>query len=736
MAELSVDIVASANQLVSELSKGATAAKNLENATIQLGKSQIFLSNATGKFFKEFQDGSVIMQKAVSAREELNAVGIQTTAQIQEQITLLTTLRDKYSEDAAVVLQLDKSIETLTQGFQDLLNTSRATLPVFDSMSGAYNQLNRLGITTSRSVERQRQQLERLKVTFKNDAVVVEQLNQRIRALNNTMSRTGRGAGRTSQIFFQFGQAVSDFSVAGIRGAANNLEFLALQLGASGPLILAVTAATVAFIAFEDQIIDAVTGGGAALKELTKDVKDVSDSIIELSKSTKISFSGSLEELEENAIKVGSVVEKLEEKARDLRLELGKQQTSTTGGVTTFVSTSPEIQAIQKDLEAVNNVLSRQKGILESLNGTIEEEKLLREVIADLEDTSLTKNEEAVKKEKEKLNILERIQQKNKDLQRDLDILKSIDQERLGTILRQNQALDRQIKSYQETARIVSFLQELQSRGVDAFRVSDAADFRLGFVLTDKNGKTISFDDAASFLDNLQGKIRAGDLRNTGELSPLNDPDSSAADSQIEALEAIRSGADLTAEAFERAGISAEFFFTQTREGLELAAQLSADAAGNIAGAFADAYEASGEKSKAFFNLSKAFSIAQATISTFEGANKAFAMQGPLGFISGAAIITAGLANVAKIASTRPGGRGGSAAAGGSSAATGPGILDPRQGRGVDDRFVRDTTALGFNESRMPSSLQVNIFGEFNLRGSDLVASVETTQRRQSRTRG
>jgi hypothetical protein len=53
----------------------------------------------------------------------------------------------------------------------------------------------------------------------------------------------------------------------------------------------------------------------------------------------------------------------------------------------------------------------------------------------------------------------------------------------------------------------------------------------------------------------------------------------------------------------------------------------------------------------------KALAVAQATIDTYAGANKAFAQGGPAGFITGAAIIASGLANVRKILNTDvPGG--------------------------------------------------------------------------------
>lgn len=55
----------------------------------------------------------------------------------------------------------------------------------------------------------------------------------------------------------------------------------------------------------------------------------------------------------------------------------------------------------------------------------------------------------------------------------------------------------------------------------------------------------------------------------------------------------------------------------------------------------------------------KALAVAQAVIDTYAGANKAFAQGGTAGFITGAAVIAAGLSNVKKILSTDVGSGGG-----------------------------------------------------------------------------
>lgn len=86
---------------------------------------------------------------------------------------------------------------------------------------------------------------------------------------------------------------------------------------------------------------------------------------------------------------------------------------------------------------------------------------------------------------------------------------------------------------------------------------------------------------------------------------------------------------------------------------------------GNFADAAATAYELSGGKAKAFFALQKGFAIAQATIDTYAGANKALAQGGIFGPIAAASIIAFGLANVALIASMKPGGGAGRTSGGG-----------------------------------------------------------------------
>jgi hypothetical protein len=82
------------------------------------------------------------------------------------------------------------------------------------------------------------------------------------------------------------------------------------------------------------------------------------------------------------------------------------------------------------------------------------------------------------------------------------------------------------------------------------------------------------------------------------------------------------------------------------------------DAFGMIGDSLMQFSQMSNNKHKELFAVAKAFSIAQAVMNTYEGATKAFAQGGIFGYVTAAGIIAAGLANVARIASTQPGSSG------------------------------------------------------------------------------
>jgi hypothetical protein len=83
--------------------------------------------------------------------------------------------------------------------------------------------------------------------------------------------------------------------------------------------------------------------------------------------------------------------------------------------------------------------------------------------------------------------------------------------------------------------------------------------------------------------------------------------------------------------------------------------QATSQQIGTISSMLMQATAAGAARNKALFDINKAASIANAIVSTYEGANKALAL-GPWGIPVAAAIVAGGLANVATIAETKFGG--------------------------------------------------------------------------------
>jgi hypothetical protein len=108
-------------------------------------------------------------------------------------------------------------------------------------------------------------------------------------------------------------------------------------------------------------------------------------------------------------------------------------------------------------------------------------------------------------------------------------------------------------------------------------------------------------------------------------------------------------------DAFARGILTQEQFGIVSQRVAEKAAETYAATASSALGNFSKAFEGIAGKNKELFIASKAFGIAQATIDTYIGANKALASAPPpLNFIAAAAVIAAGIANVIKISSQTP----------------------------------------------------------------------------------
>ncbi len=207
--------------------------------------------------------------------------------------------------------------------------------------------------------------VSRLEKQFKNALNAAQGLDKGLDGVDKSLGKVNRSMGRSSQIAFQAGQAISDFSTAGILGAANNLEFLALQMGASAPVMIGLAALTSAFIVFGDDAKEALFGVATSLEDVEKSAKSAADELIGISKEFNVSFEGSLEDLESDLGRIDGIIEKLVEKRNELNQIVTSLSVTRGPGGATFRSTdlSREVEA---QLERIEVVLARQEGIRES----------------------------------------------------------------------------------------------------------------------------------------------------------------------------------------------------------------------------------------------------------------------------------------------------------------------------------------------------------------------------------
>jgi len=109
-------------------------------------------------------------------------------------------------------------------------------------------------------------------------------------------------------------------------------------------------------------------------------------------------------------------------------------------------------------------------------------------------------------------------------------------------------------------------------------------------------------------------------------------------------------------------------WWNNNKDAVARSAQLMQQSIGQIGTTFMQLAQTGDSQNKRLFETGKKFAIAQALISTYVGFTKAIEQGGPLGIITGASVLAAGMAKVAAIRATKMNGGGGG---GGSSSARG-----------------------------------------------------------------
>lgn len=551
-----------------------------------------------------------------------------------------------------------------------------------------------------RELKQTAQGADQLEAEFNQAGVAATRLDQ-------NLSKVNRNARGSSQVFFQAGQAVSDFASAGILGAANNLEFLALQLGASGPVLIGLSALAAAAIVFRDDLSAAFTGLDADLENLKTKTKEVADSLISINKTVKVSFDGSQEELEQSAQKVDEIVSRLESRVAALRGAIGARQTGRGGpGGITFNALA-DVSGLQDELDSVLRVLTRYQGIQESINTQVEDEKVLRETIGDIETLGLNKKEEAVKKGREEKTLLDQALEANQKLKTTLESLRNLDTDRLGQILLQNNGLREQIK-------IVQRIAEEQAK---AARV--AASSLGGF--TAVQGRGLSAQGAVTPIEDIITDIRkraAEDKRTKLDLPVNLDP---------QLVDEVTAAYDRQQEAIAETAAQAE--------------QLAGVVAGGLTDAISSFFTAVGSGDDPFTALRQsignfAVDLGRTVIgfAIAGDAIKNFVQSAPgVGIAAGAGLIALGSALKKSAQEKTNSFVAGGASASAASGINGPEYLgnDPRRG----NQGIERSYEPGYNPISSLAQFSVPEF-TFRIMGEDLVAVSDKNTRRQSRTRG
>lgn len=528
----------------------------------------------------------------------------------------------------------------------------------------------------------------------KSATVAGNQVEKASDNITRSTAKMNRGFGNTSSVAFQAGQAISDFSVAGIRGAANNIEFLALQLGLNSPLILGITAATVALTVFSDEIRDAFAPD-IDFDQLTADVKGVADELVRIRDGVKVTFEGTADELEKDAERIGRIVDALTEHKNNIQKLLTREQTQQIGGVTTFLADSPAIRVLQGDLEAVETILARQLGIQESITESAEEQRLLEQVIADLSETTLERTEEEGNR---KRTQLDRAIEANNRLKEQLEALRNIEGSRLGLLLSQNQQLQEQIK-------IVRRINEARSTGL------------IGGDLRELAGQGLSQEGAVTPLgDLIEGINRRRSRERRQQLTGLRllDPGT---------VEEIESASERSVMALQELAAQSEQLGQSIQQG--------------IGGAFASLATSIGEGENLFDGLRNAvggfaIDIGQTMIGFgISGlALKRFIVDPVTAIVAGGGLVALGAA-LKKSVSSKTESFTTTGAIGSDRSSLSP-LADPRQGR--DGRFRRNFES-GFQPIHHNFQSAAIMSFDFRIAGEDLVASNRRATQRQNRTR-
>ena len=551
---------------------------------------------------------------------------------------------------------------------------------------GASAALNRLGLQTTDQVMQQVRAYDELIARYKSDAVLTRQLIQQKEGLLRQVGAVGRGLKSNTQIYFQAGQAISDFSVAGIRGAANNIEFLAASLGASAPLMIGISLAAATFFTFGDDIVKALTPIKDAAEDVRQSLSDVLK-VIDTGQNLNLSlFDTQLPGAIENTKKQ---LEILEDRIRGSAALNDPSGLVGLGFFDRFLGTKEEIDRIGKlrgllkylekeEEDASKRRLAREAAGLvtaaeaNKIAGEQLKTDLARivpaEKLKDISGEQLLLLAQKGELEKYILDLLKDENAEHENLRKKIAEIRGENERILSGKKNELDILKEQLAGEEERRkRLVKIREATEQIAKANATIQGAAGFQaggqfgggpsVGSVPILLGGGTLSNEELIARQKKRSGSnVLRGEFLNEQLVKDYEDEQEAI----LKAQRGIIEGTDRTAEAFRKAGYDASVFYTTTREGQVALQETIAKSAGSIAGSFADLFQdmaTSGQKgSQGLFVAYKAFATAQAIINTYQAESKALAEGGPIlgPILAGAAIVQGGVL-VTKIAATKPG---------------------------------------------------------------------------------
>lgn len=166
-----IDALANAGVRLGEMSRQA-------NAGLQLITSGAFGINQS---FSTVVAGT---QDVVGALQVLNSIGVQTSAQLRQQVAALDVLKARYHDDAAALSQLNREQDKYLKLLGETTNAQRVQQSIEE-------KLNAVGVQTTQQIANKIRQLNALRNEAQGDT-------QAVAALTKEMRRLGESLGITS----------------------------------------------------------------------------------------------------------------------------------------------------------------------------------------------------------------------------------------------------------------------------------------------------------------------------------------------------------------------------------------------------------------------------------------------------------------------------------------------------------------------------------------------------------